>query len=65
MFYSAQADGYGTRTEVNAFAQGADEKGMFSIELYGLDPIGGQSRSTWDVRLVHARGVACAEITLP
>lgn len=65
VFYSAKTEGYGARYEEYAFAQGADEKGRFSIDLYGLDPIGGQSRSTWDVRVVHARGVACAEITLP
>jgi|GEM_PF-2116196 len=66
VFYSAQSKGYGTtRSEYWGFPQGADEKGMFTLVLTGLVPLRDQSRSTWDVRLVHARGVACAEITMP
>jgi hypothetical protein len=26
---------------------------------------GGPFTATWDIRLIHARGVACASITLP
>jgi hypothetical protein len=65
VFYSAQSIEETKRFEDWGYAQGADGKGMFSLELTGLAPLRGQSRSTWDVRLVHARGVACAKITLP
>lgn len=63
--YSAQSKGYGARSEHWGFPQGADEKSMFTLLLTGLVPLRDQSHSTWDVRFVHARGVACAEITLP
>jgi hypothetical protein len=35
------------------------------MELTGLQPLDGQSKATWDIRVVHRRGVACAEVTLP
>jgi hypothetical protein len=66
IFYSTSISGVGSiRRESYGFAKGADEHGEFSFELTGLQPLEGQARATWDIRLVHRRGVACTEITLP
>ena len=66
IFYSTAIRGVGARRgEAWAFARGADEHGDFSTELTGLQPLDGQSKATWDIRVVHRRGVACAEVTLP
>lgn len=66
IFYSTSISGVGSmRVEAGGFAKGADEQGEFSFELTGLRPLEGQARATWDIRLVHRRGVACTEITLP
>jgi hypothetical protein len=42
-----------------------NEDGEFFFELENLEPQVGQTDSTWDIRLVHQRGVECATITLP
>jgi hypothetical protein len=65
IFYSTSIIGHSMRVESDGFAKGADEQGEFSFELTGLRPLEGQASATWDIRLVHRRGVACAEITLP
>ncbi len=66
VFYSTSVAGVGSRRgEAWGFAQGADEHGEFSVQLTSLLPLDGQSEATWDIRLVHARGVACTEVTLP
>jgi hypothetical protein len=66
VFYSAH-DGRGnlTRMEAWGFAQGADAQGKFSLELDQLRVLDGEPSTTWDVRLVHARGVACATVVVP
>lgn len=51
--------------EMYDFAEGADQNGAFSVDIPGLVPLEGQSRATWDVRLIHARGVECVTVTLP
>ncbi len=66
VFYSTVGiHGNSERVEAWNFAHGADPQGRFSFELDGLVPPEGQASATWDVRLVHRRGVACAQITLP
>ncbi len=66
IFYSTVGDGASSaRHEAWGFAKGADQHGEFSFELDGLEPPQGQTQATWDIRLVHRRGVACAELTLP
>ncbi len=66
VFYSTETNGVGSRRgEAWGFAKGADQGGNFSIALSGLAPLDGQSSARWDIRLVHKRGVACAQITLP
>jgi hypothetical protein len=66
IFYSTSISGVRSmRRESGGFAKGADEQGEFSFELTGLQPLEGQASATWDIRLVHRRGVACAAITLP
>jgi hypothetical protein len=66
VFYSTSINGVGAkRGEAWGFVKGANEHGEFSLELTGLQPLEGQTKATWDIRLVHARGVACTEITMP
>ncbi len=66
VFYSTEVNGVGSkRGEAWGFAKGADQNGNFSTELTGLVPVEGQGSATWDIRLVHRRGVACAQVTLP
>ena len=65
VFYSTATVAGGMRGESSNFAKGADEHGEFTIDLPGLQPVQGQSKVTWDIRLIHRRGVACASITLP
>lgn len=65
VFYSTATGAGSMRGEAWNFAKGADEHGEFTIDLPGLQPVQGQSKVTWDIRLVHQRGVACASITLP
>ncbi len=66
VFYSTEINGIGSRRgDAWGFAKGADEHGNFSLQLTSLVPLDGQSSATWDIRLVHKRGVACTSITLP
>jgi hypothetical protein len=69
IIYSASAQGEGMYGEEGDFRVGADEQGEFSIDLSGLElgrmSLEGPYTAAWDIRLIHARGVACASITLP
>ena len=69
VIYSASARGYGLFGDAGEFVHGADEQGEFSFDLGGLQlgqgSSGDPTTATWDIRLIHARGVACATITLP
>ncbi len=65
IFYGTSIIGHSMRREASGFAKTVDEHGEFSFELIGLQPLEGQANATWDIRLVHRRGVACAAITLP
>jgi len=66
VFYStSNGAGKSSRTEAWGFANGADAHGEFSFELHNLQPPEGQTTAAWDIRLVHRRGVACAQITVP
>lgn len=69
VIYSASAKGEGMYGDAGEFREGADEQGEFSIDLSGLElgsmSLEGPYTATWDIRLIHVRGVACATITLP
>ncbi len=65
IFYSAQNSREGKRIEAYNFAQGADSQGVFTYTLEELQTLKGDTSTTWDVRIVHIRGVACVEITVP
>lgn len=52
-----------SKVEMYDVDEGADEEGRFSIVISGLRPLGDNS-ATWDVRLIHERGVECAIITI-
>ncbi len=54
---------HGTKAE--SFAEGADQNGGFLIQPMGPIRLQGQSSASWYIRLVHKRGVACVQITLP
>lgn len=40
------------------------EDGTFSLRVDGLKPADGNTSNIWIIKVVHARGVACQEITL-
>src|SRR3989304_6226815 len=61
VFYSAQNSNEGKRIEAGNFVQGADAQGVFSYKLDVLQTLKGDTSTSWDVRLVHTRGVACVE----
>lgn len=69
VIYSASAKGEGMYGDAGEFLQGADEQGEYSVELVGLElgqaSLEGPYTATWDIRLIHARGVACARLPLP
>lgn len=65
VIYSTSSDRASTWGEMYDSAEGADQRGEFSMDLPGLIPLEGQSSSTWDIRFIHSRGVECATITLP
>jgi hypothetical protein len=44
---------------------GASADGKFTIDQAGLIPPEGETSATWDIRLIHSRGVECATITMP
>jgi hypothetical protein len=46
-------------------AQGANEQGVFNYRLQPLEVLEGDTTTTWQLRVVHARGVACASIQIP
>lgn len=64
VLYSTFSSNGGT-TGISRSVEGADENGEFSFNLTGLFPVEGQSSATWDIRVVHSRGVECTAITLP
>jgi hypothetical protein len=69
VIYGASAKGEGMYADLGEFRDGADQQGEFFMELSGLElgqtSLEGSYTATWDIRLIHARGVACATITLP
>jgi hypothetical protein len=66
LFYSTVKNAAGSgRGGERDLADGADQHGELAFELSDLEPPAGQESATWDIRLVHRRGVACAQITLP
>lgn len=42
-----------------------DETGSFEFTQPGLTPLDETTANKWEVKVVHARGVACTEMTLP
>lgn len=65
VIYSTHSNTGSSSGEMGDFAKGADENGEISIDLPGLIPLDKQINSTWDIRVIHVRGVECATITLP
>jgi hypothetical protein len=65
VFYSAQNSLGAERIEAFDFAEGADSKGNFTYGLTDLTVLKGDTSTTWDVRVVHSRGVACAQVKVP
>jgi hypothetical protein len=47
------------------FREGVKADGLFTVTQGGLDPAPGSTVNAWTVKVIHARGVACQEITLP
>lgn len=69
VIFGASTERFGAFGDTGVAVHGADEQGEFSLDLgalvlgYGSPDV--PSSSTWDIRLIHARGVACTKITLP
>jgi hypothetical protein len=65
VFYSAENRNGAQRVESYNFAEGANSEGVFAYELGMLPVLDGDTTTVWDLRVVHSRGVACAQITVP
>ncbi len=65
VFYSAENRKGAQRVESYNFAEGANKEGVFTYKLDMLRVLDGDTRTVWDLRVVHSRGVACAQITVP
>lgn len=44
---------------------GVKENGSYTLTLGSLEPARGSTVNAWTVKVIHSRGVACQEITLP
>ncbi len=60
----AETSGHRTRSEGLPVA-GADSDGHFVYQIGGLGPLPGSTRNQWQIQVIHSRGVACADVTLP
>jgi hypothetical protein len=60
----AETSGYRSRIEGLPVA-GADSDGHFVYQMGGLGPLPGSTRNQWQIQIIHARGVACTDVTLP
>jgi hypothetical protein len=69
VIFGASTERFGAFGDTGIPEDGADEQGGFSLELgalvLGYGSPDAPSSAVWDIRLIHARGVACAEISLP
>jgi len=63
--YSTSSGGASRMIGSGYAVTGADASGKFTHDHGGLLPLEGQTSATWDIRLIHSRGVECATITLP
>ncbi len=61
---NAETSGYRNRNEDRPVA-GADLNGRFVYEIRGLRPLPGSTTNQWQIQVIHSRGVACADVTLP
>lgn len=63
--FSAEIPGQ-RRSEIESFpVDTVGEDGVFEFTQPGLTPLDDTTANKWEVKVVHARGVACTEITLP
>ena len=54
------------RSEIESFpVDTVGEDGDFEFSQTGLTPLDETAANRWEVKVVHARGAACTEITLP
>src|SRR3972149_627282 len=60
-----QSDKQRTRQVADYPSEGADQNGVFIVQEGGLRPLPDAVANFWTVKVVHSRGVACAEVTLP
>jgi hypothetical protein len=65
ILFIAQSDEQHTR-EITVYpSEGADESGVFITQEDSLSPLPDVTTNLWTVKVVHSRGVACAEVMLP
>jgi hypothetical protein len=60
----AETSRYRSRIEGLPVA-GADADGHFVTQIAGLGPLPGSTRNQWQIQVIHSRGVACTDVTLP
>jgi hypothetical protein len=64
VFYT-EIDGNSSRIEIPSLPTPVNEKGQLEFLADGLHPLAGATTNHWNIQVVHSRGVACAEVTLP
>ncbi len=63
--FFAQSDKQHPRQVTVYPSEGADQNGVFIVQEDSLRPSPDVATNLWTVKVVHSRGVACAEVTLP
>lgn len=64
LIFHAESPGYEHQNEVRP-VQPVGSDGRFELKERGLEPLPGSLTNRWTIKVVHARGVACTEVTLP
>lgn len=65
IYFFAQPGRQRTRQVADYPSEGADQNGVFIVQVDSLSPLPDVATNLWMVKVVHSRGVACAEVTLP
>jgi hypothetical protein len=57
--------GVGAKRIESKWAVGIGPDGRLTEHFGGLQPVAESTPNTWQVQVIHARGVACTDFTLP
>ena len=64
LVFHAESAEYSRRIEERP-VQSVGPDGSFVYTTDGFRPLRGSTRNHWEIQVVHSRGVACADVTLP